>query len=771
MLKYIGLIISICFWWGGASVQAQKRVQKVKAFTVEEKQKLQGEWLYHKGDNPVWAKPGYDDKNWQNLDPRLWLKRIKKGTFEGIGWFRIHLDIEESLRGKTVALLMHQRGASEVYLNGKLVHKYGVVSINTDTEVKYNPFGEPVKMRLGTQARQVLAVRYSSSNALRLHRNLNRWARTAGFHLYIAPLDQSIKDVIDARVFDALISIGRSGILFALGLLHLFIFIFYPVQRANLYYALATLDFAFTFYISYLHQHTHSVDNIIWLNITSYLLSITIPLFFLKFLYTLFNNKVPRHSFMFLVFALVNAAVMFFAWSATVLWVYQLICGIEALRVTIVAIRRKKKGAKIIFAGVVGLIIFTPLGTLAFLFPAIGQLISSNIIALMVNFGILSVTGTVSIYLARDIAKTSVNLRNQLDVVQELSAKNIAQEREKQEILEQQKEKLEQLVQARTSELEEQATLVKEQNAELTNINEEIAAQRDVLQGRTEELVVAYKHITDSVQYAQRIQNAILGNPEQIISNFDEAFIFLKPKDIVSGDFYWYTTTRKRTAAMINDDQSIIPAAVSLSTIKILIAADCTGHGVPGAFMTVMGNSLLDDIINSSHTTMPDQILKELDRRIIKSLSTKGEAKVGGRAGQVNDGMDMSVIMLDETQNKLYFAGAKNPLYFIRNGVLENIKGSVYPIGSEQYNKEKSFELHTIDTQKGDVFYMFSDGFQDQFGGPEGRKYMRKNFRNFLLSISHLPMTEQQEKVTQEFDQWCNKQSQTDDVLLMGFKV
>jgi serine phosphatase RsbU (regulator of sigma subunit) len=166
---------------------------------------------------------------------------------------------------------------------------------------------------------------------------------------------------------------------------------------------------------------------------------------------------------------------------------------------------------------------------------------------------------------------------------------------------------------------------------------------------------------------------------------------------------------------------------------------------------------------------MPDQILKELDKRVIKSLSSSTEKK--GRSGQVNDGMDMSVVMLDETQNKLYFAGAKNPLYFIRNGVLENFKGSVYPIGSEQYKKTKSFDLHTIDIQKGDVFYMFSDGFQDQFGGPEGRKYMRKHFREFLLSISHLPMRVQQQKITEEFDQWRNKQPQTDDVLVMGFKI
>lgn len=777
MRKYVGVIISICFLWVSQQVYGQKLTQKISPFSSDKHQQLQGKWIYHKGDNKAWAKPDFDDAPWQKINPRLWLDSLKKGTFEGIGWFRLHLEVAPKLRGQTVAFIMHQRGASEVYLNSQLVHRYGVVSTNSSQEKKYNPFGEPIKITFSNQAKQVLAIRYSSSNAISLHKNLRRWARTAGFHAYVAPLDQSIKNVIDNRVFDAVVNIGRSGVLIALSLLHLFIFIFYPIQRANLYYALATLDLAITFYLTYLHQHTHTVDNVIWLNMASYTLTITIPLFFLKFLYTLFYDKVPRHSKIFFMSAILNIGIMFFSWSGPYIVVHQVICALEALRCSAVALRKKKKGATLILSGVIGLIIFVPLGTLAtFFFPVLQVWFTPHTIAILGNLGVLSVTGAVSIYLARDFAQTSNTLQKKLEVVRELSEKNLAQEKEKQDILEQQKGTLEALVKERTNALEEQALLVKEQNAELTNINEEIAAQRDVLQGRTEELGVAYKHITDSVQYAQRIQNAILGNQEEIISNFEDAFIFLKPKDIVSGDFYWYTTTRKRTASMLsgNDNQAMVPSAVSLSTIKIFIAADCTGHGVPGAFMTVMGSNLLDDIINSNHTTMPDQILMELDQRIIKNLhnnESKYQSNGGAKSGQINDGMDMSVIMLDETQLKLYFAGAKNPLYFVRNGVLENIKGSLFPIGSEQYKKKKTFELHAIDIQKGDVFYIFSDGFQDQFGGPEGRKYMKRNFRNFLLNISHLPMAVQQQKIEEEFENWRNNQAQTDDVLVMGFRV
>ena len=775
MRKIIGVILLITFFGINSQTFAQQPEQRLKAFSAKSEQELQGKWLFKKGDEPSWANPFLEDANWQPINPRLWLDSLKKGVFEGIGWFRLHLDVPKSLRGQTVAFQMYQRGASEVYLNGKLVHQYGVVSIKESEEKKYNPFGEPISLTLGTKQKQVLAIRYSSSNALWLHKYLKRWARTAGFHAHIAPLEQTIKSVVDNRVFDAMINIGRSGVLIALGLLHLFIFIYYPIKRANLYYALATMDFAAAFYLSYLHKHTHSVDNVIWLNMASYVLSISIPVLFLKFLYTLFYDKVPRYFYVFVGTGILNICLMFFGWSFVFVLLHYLISCIEAIRCTIMATRQKKKGAKIILLGTLGLVLFGPLEVLNLTIVSMSNhLITTEMVSVLGNLGIMSVTGTVSIYLARDFATTSNSLQKKLEEVQELSEKSMAQEKEKQEILEHQKEKLEEQVKERTQELEEQSELVKEQNAELTNINEEIAAQRDILQVRSEELTVAYKHITDSVQYAQRIQNAILGSEEEITDNFDDAFIFLQPKDIVSGDFYWYTTTRKRTASMLSEDGGnvVVPTAVSLSTIKILIAADCTGHGVPGAFMTVMGSNLLDDIVNSGHTTMPDQILYELDRRVIKNLHM-GRHKSNGRlsSSRINDGMDMSVVMLDETENKLYFAGAKNPLYFVRNGELQNFKGSVFPIGSEQYKKKKEFALHTIDVQKGDSFYMFSDGFQDQFGGPEGKKYMRKHFREFLLKVSHLPMIEQKQRITEEFEEWRNKQSQTDDVLVMGFRI
>ncbi len=260
------------------------------------------------------------------------------------------------------------------------------------------------------------------------------------------------------------------------------------------------------------------------------------------------------------------------------------------------------------------------------------------------------------------------------------------------------------------------------------------------------------ENITDSLKYAQRIQKAILGSEEEILCNFKEGFIFFKPKDIVSGDFFWFSQLFFNTAKK--------------SSRRILIAADCTGHGVPGAFMTVMGNALLDEIVNERGITIPHLILHELDKKILATLQKQNFNQ--------NDGMDMVVLVIEEKDDntkQVHWAGAKNPLYYIRNGEIHQIKGDKFPIGGNPLKNSKIFCTHTLTLEEGDIFYLFTDGFQDQFGGEENKKYMVKRFRNFLFNISQLPMNEQHEKIAQEFSSWKGKREQTDDVLVMGIKA
>lgn len=266
-----------------------------------------------------------------------------------------------------------------------------------------------------------------------------------------------------------------------------------------------------------------------------------------------------------------------------------------------------------------------------------------------------------------------------------------------------------------------------------------IADQKVEIETKNEQLI-------DSLTYAKRIQEAILGDQELIKDWFEDAFIMFMPKDIVSGDFYWLYRHPEKD-------------------IRIIIAADCTGHGVPAALMTVLGNALITDIVEHKGIYSPDEILRHLDSALIKTLKKRGD-----EYGEVNDGMDMSILAF--MKDKCFFAGAKNPLLRVRNQTPELIRGSKFPIGgSSDYSGLKQFEIHDIEIQKGDTLYIYSDGYQDQFGGPKSKKYMTKRMRELIASISLQSMTDQKAILQKSFDDWKTNLDQTDDVLLIGIQV
>ncbi|WP_338762170.1 SpoIIE family protein phosphatase [Bernardetia sp. ABR2-2B] len=285
---------------------------------------------------------------------------------------------------------------------------------------------------------------------------------------------------------------------------------------------------------------------------------------------------------------------------------------------------------------------------------------------------------------------------------------------------------------------------IEEQGKILKENNEEISTQNRVIEEKSKTLEQTYKHIKDSITYAQRIQNALLGSPTDITNYFSEAFLFFQPKDIVSGDFYWFYQNEK-------------------NTVSILVVADCTGHGVPGAFMTVMGANFLDEIVREQETFEPSKILYQLDYKITTALKQIDS--------KVNDGMDVAVLVLEKDKNEVQFAGAKNPLWIARDDKMIQYKGSKFPIGSGQYKTKKQFDTETISVNKGDILYLFSDGFQDQFGGSNNRKYLKKRFREFLLSISSQTTQIQHKKLDEEINTWKENTSQTDDICVAGIRV
>jgi serine phosphatase RsbU (regulator of sigma subunit) len=273
-------------------------------------------------------------------------------------------------------------------------------------------------------------------------------------------------------------------------------------------------------------------------------------------------------------------------------------------------------------------------------------------------------------------------------------------------------------------------------NSEVLEQNEKIIQQKEIIEHKNQS-------ITDSIQYASRIQNAVLP-PVDFISEWGkENFILYRPKDIVSGDFYWG----------LKKDQKIIIAA-----------GDCTGHGVPGAFMSMLGHAFLDEIVNTTKIENAAMILNLLRDGIINTLKQKGSV------GETRDGMDISLLILDPETGNLDFAGANNPLYLIRDGKLIKIQGDRMPIGIH-FTTLTPFTNQVLSTQKGDNIYIFSDGFADQFGGPKGKKFMYKPFQDLLLSISDNSMETQKLLLNDTFESWKGERDQVDDVLVIGLRI
>ncbi len=262
---------------------------------------------------------------------------------------------------------------------------------------------------------------------------------------------------------------------------------------------------------------------------------------------------------------------------------------------------------------------------------------------------------------------------------------------------------------------------------------------------RTKELAEKNKDITSSIEYAKRIQEAILPSIDFIFSKLKNAFILYRPKDIVSGDFYWFGEK---------------------DNYKIIAAVDCTGHGVPGAFMSMIGHNLLNQIVAEKGNFDPGTILKELHKGVQAAL------KQGQNQINTNDGMDISILAINtETLESLWAGAFRNLIIINKEGVLEKINGNKYPIGGAQLDSERNYTTHKRTFNKNDTLYMFSDGYADQFGGEKGKKFMVKRFYDHLLTIHHYPMDEQQKELERLFNSWKGNYEQVDDVLVIGIKL
>jgi serine phosphatase RsbU (regulator of sigma subunit) len=260
---------------------------------------------------------------------------------------------------------------------------------------------------------------------------------------------------------------------------------------------------------------------------------------------------------------------------------------------------------------------------------------------------------------------------------------------------------------------------------------------------RTVKIEAQKQEITSSIEYASRIQMAMLPEDWHFRYSFSDYFIIFKPRDIVSGDLYW-----------IGEDEKHI----------FFTVADCTGHGVPGAFMSTLGISTLDEIITNNTDLKANTVLNLLREKIKTSLHQTG------KQGEATDGMDVAFCILHKDRKKLEFSGAYNSLLIFQDGELREFRADRMPIGI-YYGEKKTFTNYEIKVQKGDTIYIFSDGFADQFGGPKGSKYMKYNLKRLLSEIYQRPMSEQKSILENEFEKWKGSSDQIDDVTILGVRI
>ena len=252
--------------------------------------------------------------------------------------------------------------------------------------------------------------------------------------------------------------------------------------------------------------------------------------------------------------------------------------------------------------------------------------------------------------------------------------------------------------------------------------------------------------LLSSIHYAKLIQNAILPSEERFRKVLPGSFVFHRPRDIVSGDFYW----------LQEYDEKILVAAV-----------DCTGHGVPGAFMSIIGNNALNAAVREEELTAPALVLDSLNRGVSSTLTLQADINDVG----IKDGMDVALVTIDYKNMTVQYAGAYNPLYIIRDGQLIETKADKFPIGLSIDDQLRLFTNHTFDLIEGDMIYIFSDGYPDQFGGPLGKKFKYDQFRKMLIEIHELSPRKQHKQLTSRFDEWMGELVQLDDVLVIGLRV
>lgn len=302
------------------------------------------------------------------------------------------------------------------------------------------------------------------------------------------------------------------------------------------------------------------------------------------------------------------------------------------------------------------------------------------------------------------------------------------------------------VIELRNNEIMVALNAISEQKCEIEDQRDFIQEQRDQIEEQTQILKMWNQDIMSSINYAKTIQSNMLLPIQKVVELYQKIFIFFQPRDVVSGDFYWFDKINKQF---------------------IFCAADCTGHGIPGAMISIVGFNLLNTIIRDRNIYEPHKILNQLDMEIVKFF------RKDDNSNSSDDGMDISICSLDIETNILYFAGANNSAFVVRDGGLIEMKCDKHALGSRssEFIYEEGFSLQQMQLHKGDTVFLYSDGYMDQFGGPKGKKFMKKNFKDLLCSIGGYNSNKQQQILEKTLIEWMGDQHQVDDIIVIGVKI
>ncbi|NNM94133.1 MAG: SpoIIE family protein phosphatase [Bacteroidia bacterium] len=663
-----------------------------------------------------------DSINWLNdTIPAHWQQNLTRVNSAYV-WYMIPVNVSSSLIGVPVCFNYDYMGPFEVYLNGRLLFHKGNVAkqqnyenINEDDKYFYLVFTKP---------NNFLIIRTGELTGSKLYDYY-------GFFRFSIQSEtqkrKTLQSTIKSNSISDVISVSLGIFYFTFFFLYLILYFSDKSVKVNFYFSLLCL-FIFLFFLlnaSFLEPLNSALN-------TAFNHTVALIVAFLFYVFVCFLHQLVfggLRKYLRWLFGACSALALFIIFAPSdvyytsilydiAIFIIAAFATIDGIRVVIIGLKNKTRGIKAIIRGIFLSMI---LSIVSLIIIIVSKSDDIGFFSWAISLSVIPLS--VAITLVNNYTKTGKLLALELNRVKQLSAITMQQEKEKQEILESQKEKLEEQVVVRT--------------AEIVRQKDEIARQKELVESKN-------KDILDSIAYAKRLQDAILPPVSLIQTYFPDSFVLYKPKDIVAGDFYWM----EREGDLI-----------------LLAACDCTGHGVPGALVSVVCSNALNRSVKEFGITDPGKILDKV-RELVLETFEKSE-------NDVKDGMDVSLLAISyqpvANGLEIQWSGAYNPLWYISGGNLHEVKADKQPIG--KYDFKTPFKTHSLKLQKGDCLYLFTDGYADQFGGPKGKKFKYIQLQEKLLAINQQPLYQQKAELEKKLESWKGELEQVDDILIIGIRI